>query len=270
MSNGFLDDLDAYDDAYDDAELFDDAEAFDDGESRKSQARRRAQQARLAARRGAQLRAAARRPSTLPAPTSPRAVVSAVKQIDLQTKVQQDDLRAVVAAGNRKLDRANLATVATLLIGEAFRTFGTPDNTFVRAGIQASPLLLLSPGQRRPGVEGVVRHPAFIGGVGALGLAFLGDQRGRGSAVRTVSIVGPGQLVVGSKVLFVADVTDASGRPSSATVTWTSSDPAVATVDTTGVVEAKAAGFAVITASADGVVHRTGLQVAASTGTGTK
>ncbi len=254
MSNGFLDDLDEVED-YDDAELFDDAEDYDDAEAR----RRRRSQVQAARQRAQQRRVAARRP--MPTPSSPRAVVSAVKQIDLQTKVQQDDLRTVVAAGNRKLDRSNLATVATLLIGEAFRAFGTPDNSFVRAGLQASPLLLLSPGRRYPGVEGVVRHPAFLGGVGALGLALVGDQRNRGSSVRTIDVVGPGQMSSGTRQLFVADVTDASGRPSTATITWASSDTSVATVDATGVVTAVGAGFTVISATAGEVVRRIGLQV---------
>ncbi|WP_346125227.1 Ig-like domain-containing protein [Micromonospora coerulea] len=184
--------------------------------------------------------------------------------------MQQDTLRGALAAQNKKLDRANLATVATLLIGEAFRTFGTPDNTFLRVAIQASPLLVLPTGPGRGGVEGVIRHPAVYGGVGALGLAFIGDQRRRNSSVQTVNVLGPALMTAKKVDVFVADVLDARGKPSNVTVAWRSDNTAVADIDaTTGRVTAGAIpGVAIITATAGDVVRRFRLEVvAAATGT---
>jgi hypothetical protein len=199
MSNGYENDLDTeYDDSYDDAELFD--EGIYDDESAKSRARKRRVQvqaanmrrAKAAASRRAASQAAGRRPGRqLPPTAPPRAVVSAVKELDLQSQVQEEKTRTAFATQNGKIDRANMAAVATLLIGEGFRAFGTPDNALLRAGIQASPLLVLAPGSSRPGIEGVIRHPAFAGGVGALGLAFIGDRQKKGESVQTVTIVGP-------------------------------------------------------------------------------
>jgi hypothetical protein len=262
MSMGYMDDLDTeYDDSYDDAELYD--EGIYDDESAASRARKRRAQALAAARR----RAATRRTSrSLPTTAPPRAVVSAVKELDLQTKVQEDATRSAIATQNKKLDRSNLATVATLVIGEGLRTFGEPENSFVRAGIQASPLLLLAPGRSRPGLEGYLRHPAFAGGVGVLGLAFIAEQRKRNEVVQTVDVIGPQQLGTNQEDVFLADVFDARGKQSSVVVTWESDNPAVVTVDpNTGRVKAGgSAGVAIITARAGNVVRRTRTQVVAS------
>jgi hypothetical protein len=264
MSNGLADDLDTeYEDAYDDAEGYDDSEAYDDAESAASRARRRRARA-LAARR----RVAARRAGPLPATAPPRAVVSAVKELDLQAQVQQDSLRDAIAAQNKKVDRTNLVTVGTLLIPEAFRVFGEPDNAFVRAGILASPLLLLSAGQKKRGLEGVIRHPAFYGGAGLLTLAFIGDQRKRNSSVQAVNVLGPAQLAVNKDDVFIADVLDARGKQSTTTPSWQSDNTAVAEIDaTSGRVRAKGPGVAIITASAGDVIRRIRLEVIPATGT---
>jgi uncharacterized protein YjdB len=262
MSSAFMEEPSTeYDDAYDDAEPYD-SEAYDDSESAASRARRRRARELAAARR----RAGARRARALPATAPPRAVVSAVKELDLQAQVQQDTLRSTIATQNKKLDRTNLATVATLLIGEAFRTFGTPENDFLRAGIQAAPLLVLAPGTSRGGVEGVIRHPAFYGGAGVLGLAFIGEQRNRNSSVHTVNVLGPAQLTVKKEDVFLADVLDGRGRPSNVTPTWQSDNIAIADINaTTGRVTAGAnPGVAIITVTAGDVKHRFRLEVVAA------
>jgi hypothetical protein len=261
-----MEDLDTeYEDAYDDAELYDDSEAYDDAESRASSARRRRARALAAARRRA---AALRQTSVVPARPAPRAVVSAVKELDLETKVQQDNLRSVVAGQNKKLRRANLAAAATVLVNEGLRTFGEPDNTFVRAGIQASPLLLLPSASTRGGVAGYLTDPRFIGIGGALGLAFIGNQRNKDAAVGSVNIIGPTQLGTGSQDVFVADVFDGRGKASKVLATWQSDNTAVAAIDaTTGRVTAgTTAGVAIITATAGDVVRRVRLEVAAASG----
>jgi hypothetical protein len=264
MTSALTEDLDTeYEDAYDDAELYDDSEAYDDAESRASDARRRRARALAAARRRA---AARRQTSRLPAKPAPRAVVSAVKDLDLETKVQQDNLRSVVAGQNKKLQRANLSATAVVLVNEGLRTFGEPDNAFVRAAIQASPLLLLPSASTRRGIEGYLTDPRFIGIGGALGLAFIGNQRNKDAAVDSISIIGPTQLATGVEDVFVADVLDGKGRPSKTAATWTSDDTAVAAIDaTSGRVRGGATvGVAIITATAGDVARRVRLEVVAA------
>jgi len=251
-----MEDLDTeYEDAYDDSE------AYDDAESAASRARRRRARALAATRR----RAAAARANALPATAAPRAVVSAVKELDLETKVQQDTLRSAIATQNKKLYRSNLAAAGVVLVNEGLRTFGEPDNTFVRAAIQASPLWLLPSSSTSGGVEGVLKSAGFIGTVGALGLAFVGDRRKNSSSVQTVNVLGPAQLTTGKVDVFLADVFDGRGKASKTAPTWQSDRPDVATIDAaTGRVEAKADGIAIITAIADDVVRRVRLEVSAA------
>lgn len=266
MSTAFMENYDGeYEDAYDDAELYD--EAYDDSESAASRARQRRARA-LAARRRVAARRGGTPPAALPATAPPRAVVSAVKELDLQTQVQQDTLRGALAAQDKKLERANLATVSTLLIGEAFRTFGTPDNAFVRVAITAAPLALLPTSRRPRGVEGVLRHPLVYGALPAFGLALLDNQRRQGASVQTINVIGPTQLAAGREDVFVADVLDARGKPSTVTAGWQSDNPAVADVNaTTGRVKAGTApGVAIISVTAGDVVRRFRLEVVAATG----
>jgi hypothetical protein len=156
--------------------------------------------------------------------------------------------------------------VATLLVGEAFRTFGTPGNDYLRAGLQAAPLLLLTPSRTRGGVEGLIRHPAVYGGAGALGLAFIRDQRNRDSSVQRIDVLGPSQLTVGKQDAFTADVVDARGKPSTVTPTWESDNTPVAAIDrTTGRVTAGTTpGVAVLTVRAGDFVRRFRLEVVAA------
>jgi Big-like domain-containing protein len=260
MSTEFTEADAEYTDAYD-AELYD-SEAYDAEQS--SRDRRRRAQAMAAARRRAAVERGRRPPvpPTPPRPATPSAVVNAVKELDLQTQVQEDSLRSMIAGQNRKVDRASLAAVAAALVPEAFRTFGTPDNAFVRVGIQALPLAILPGGTKRSGVAGVLTTPVVYGGIGLLGLGLIGDQRKRGSSVRTIDVLGPTQLAVGKDDVFVADVFDGSGKPADVPPTWQSDSPGVATVDaTTGRVHAVGAGVAVITATAGDVVRRVRLEV---------
>ena len=265
MTSPTMEDLDTeYEDASDDAELYDDSEAYDDAESRASRARRRRARALAVARRRAAL--ARRQTSLIPAPAAPRAVASAVKELDLETKVQQDNLRSVVAGQNKKLQRANLSAAAVVLVNEGLRTFGEPDNTFVRAAIQASPLLLLPGVSTSRGVGGFLTDPRFIGIGGALGLALIGNQRNKDAAVNSISILGPTQLATGKTDVFIADVFDGRGKASKTVATWQSDNTAVASIDPTSgrVTAGTTPGVATITATAGDVVRRVRLEVVAA------
>ena len=87
-----------------------------------------------------------------------------------------------------------------------------------------------------------------------------------GSTVSVVSVTVAGTvpiLSVGGTAQLTATARDASGNPVLATVIWTSSNPAVATVSSTGLITAVTPGTAVITASS-GLVSSTGVNVVVS------
>ncbi len=75
-----------------------------------------------------------------------------------------------------------------------------------------------------------------------------------GTAVASVSVVpGTGSVQVGQSLQFVATPRDAAGNPlSGRTVTWTSSDPAVATVSADGRAVGVSAGTTVLRATSEG------------------
>lgn len=76
-------------------------------------------------------------------------------------------------------------------------------------------------------------------------------------------------VAVGASQLFTASATDANGKATSATYTWSSSSPAVATVDASGTATAQAEGTATIRATAqNGVYGEATLTVTAGGGGG--
>src|SRR3954471_17047344 len=101
MTSTWLDDYqsEAFDDSegYDDRDDEYDSEAFDDSESAGSDAQRRAKARRALARR----RMAGARSRRVPSPSPSRRVtptqaVSAIRNLDLQTKVTEDSLRSAL------------------------------------------------------------------------------------------------------------------------------------------------------------------------------
>jgi len=90
--------------------------------------------------------------------------------------------------------------------------------------------------------------------------AILGQQ----AAVATIT-VSPATLTLleGDLVQATADVRDAAGNPVSTAVTWSSDNPAVATVSPSGLVTALTEGSATIAATAGGVVGRAPVSVKA-------
>jgi hypothetical protein len=267
MTSEFLESIDSeYQGEWNDGELIDSEASYDAEASPAEMRRRRRYQAQQATRRRALARGnqrVARLDGRRPAPPA-RAVVDAVKELDLQGQVMNDEVRARFAKLERDRQWTNLAAVTTALIPSVYENIGQPDSRILRSAIAASPLALL-PGSDKKGIEGLLRHPAVYGATGLLGLALVGHLRQSGSAVGAIDIVAPSSIVVGDRDELVADVRDEKGRSVDNDVTWSSNKPEIISIDRmTGVFEAKARGSAIISATAGTVTRRARLDVVAA------
>jgi uncharacterized protein YjdB len=246
------------------AGLYDESESQDYGEQSESD-RRRARQRRvaLAQRRQAQARArlTGGRGTTAPARITPQQTATAIRNLDLETKVQDDAFRSAISASSKRMSRSEYAAVAGVAVNQFIESFDTPDNPFARAALRFSPLLLLSPQRRGTGFDSVIRDPRVIGGAAIAGITLIGDNRRRFTVARQLSVQAPSEIAVNDTDLFLADVLDLRGTPVDTPVTWESSDPATATIDPGGNVKGVKAGTVVVTATADGIKRRVRLKV---------
>jgi hypothetical protein len=247
----WLDDLDSelYDGEDVDSEDYGDAEDYDSedydsedyGDAESYEARRRAARARRAravrARRIARARrnrAAARggRPSaTVVRAATPRQVASAIRNVDLESKVGDDALRRDMEQANNRASRATYAAVAGVAVNQALDTFedNLADNDFIRAGLRFAPLLLLAPQRKRPGLEGFALDPRVIGGAAVAGIIAADKLRSGVSKV----VISPKTVTASGSGTFTAIVLDKNANLVSGPVKWTSTDPSVLTVDQT-------------------------------------
>jgi hypothetical protein len=248
------------------AELYEESESQDYGEQSAAD-RRRARQRRiaLAQRRQAQARArsmARGRGTTTPAPITPQQTATAIRNLDLETKVQDDAFRSALSASSKRMSRSEYAAVAGVAVNQFIESFDTPDNPFARAALRASPLLLLSPQRRGTGFDAVIRDPRVIGGAAIAGITLIGENRRRFAVARRIEVLGPNEIAVNEVDLFLADVFDLRGAPVATPVAWQSNDPATATIDpVTGTVKGIKAGTVVVTGTADGITRRVRLKV---------
>lgn len=255
-------------------ELWDDTDSEDyDAESRSSERQRRARQQRIvqARRRQAQARARARAGTraaspVVPAPATPQQAVAAIRNLDLDTKVQEDNFRRATSTQNKRMSRSEYAAVAGAATTQFIESFHTPDNPYAKAALRFAPLLLLSPQRKGTGLEGFLKDPRVIGGIAVLGITVVGETRNRSAVARQIDVLSASELAQGEHDVFVADVLDGRGTLLVSPVSWTSSDPNVASIDSDGRVTAKAAGAVVITAKADGIVRRVRLKVTPAAG----
>ena len=98
-----------------------------------------------------------------------------------------DSLRRAVEESNRRANRATWAAVAGTAVNQGLDSFSANlTNQYLRAGARFAPLLFLSPGKKKSGVEGFVTDPRFIGGASILGIALLHNFTS--SAVHSVLI----------------------------------------------------------------------------------
>lgn len=269
MSTMWLDEAEMEAAEYDDSEsgeLYDESDGEDYGEeSRTAAARRRqAQQRRVALARRRQALARARsapraRPGAMPVRPS---TAAAIRNLDLETKVQEDSFRNSISMQNRRMSRSEYAAVAGAATNQFIESFDEPDNPFFRAGLRFAPLLLLTPQKKGTGFGGFVKDPRVIGAAAVAAITFAGESRRKFVARRTINVLSTDTLAKDAEDRFAAEVLDENGRVLSNAVTWRSDDSDVADIDpSTGKVKAKKPGTAIITASFDGFVRGVRLKV---------
>jgi hypothetical protein len=211
------------------------------GEESRSDRSRRERQRRimLERRRQAQMRqrralpaqrpSSAQRPVRAPGP-SPRQTITAIRSLDLETKVDLDSLRRKLEESSRRAKRATWAAVASAAVDQGLSSFGDDfkNHQYVAAGARFAPLLFLSPEKKKGGVEGFATDPRVIGGAAILGIALLGNFRNKSHEVSTVTIVPPGRITKAG--ILTADALDRNGNTvPNTSIAWTSSDPSVLT-----------------------------------------
>src|SRR6185437_16316595 len=228
------------------------------GEDARSDARRRARQRQILLAR--QRQAQSRRPVRAPQPRRPvpqRQVMTAIRSLDLDTKVELDSLRRALNEANRLAYRNAWAAEASVAASQVLDSFDTrlAPHDWAKALIRGAPTLLLAPGKpRRPGLEGVLFDPRVAGGVALAGIWAIGHFRGQSQGVADIRIANPSPLASGSGGTFSAIPVDSHGRTVTATITWSSDTPDVLQVNaTTGQYTAGDAGTANVTAAADNV-----------------
>jgi hypothetical protein len=228
------------------------------GEDARSDRRARQRQI-LLARRQAELRRRPRPPAPGPqrvarAPSPGPTVTAAIRNLDLEAKVAQDSLRRALKQANDRADRANLATVAGTAVSQIFDSFPNDlaGHDIVKAGIRAAPLLLLSPAQKRSGFAAFAWDPRIIGGALIAVIVGAGKFRSTPRGVHDIKISVPGPPLGGSGNLRAVAV-DRNGNVVADTITWTSRNPEILTVDTsTGAFKPISVGTALVTAAAGG------------------
>jgi hypothetical protein len=183
--------------------------------------------------------------------------MTAIRSMDLDTKVELDSLRRAVSEANRLAYRnawAAEASVAASQVLDSFET-GLDSHDWAKALIRAAPTVLIAPGKpQRRGLEGVLFDPRFAGGLAIAGIWAVGHFRGRSEGVSDIRIANPSPIPSGNTGTFSAIPVDGHGRTVSVTVTWSSDGSDVLQVNpTTGQYSARDAGTANVTATAGNV-----------------
>jgi hypothetical protein len=231
-----------------------DGEGSDDSEASRWETDRRARARRLAAARRRAYRYPPAGRTTVVRPVSPRDTVTAIRELDLQTKVGNDSLRAMLERANRRARRANYVVPASLAVDQVIDTFGDDlaDHAFVRAGLRSLPLLLLSPERTKRGFEGFILDPRVLGFAGVVAIVGAGQFRSRGVGVTRIEILN--NAVTGSGTLR-GIATDKNGRDLGETLTFRSMDAGILDVRPDGTFTVNAKGRAFVTATAGGYSH---------------
>jgi uncharacterized protein YjdB len=174
---------------------------------------------------------------------------------DVQSGLQADGASDSVAAHGSRVGGIETALAATTVVDQLQTSFpAVTANPVVKAGLPWAPLLLLKPSKRGSGFGAVVSDPRVWSAVAVAGLAIASETMKKTKNITGVRITRfERELDAGSTHKFLADAFDDGGKGAPAqNMNFASSDPAVAQVDSTGVVKALKAGKATITATMDG------------------
>lgn len=221
---------------------------------------RRAQHARrIALARSQAARARQGNMYAPPAPTVSAAVnrtQAAVREVDLKRRVHADAVGSTMHAYRRRLDQTQMAVAATIVERQLETSFpALVENRLVATGLRGAPLLLLRGARRGRGLGGYAADPQALGIALVAGLAVMGEMNRKSQEVSEVRLTrSERELPAKASLRFRAEPVDAKGRsiPSKrSTLTWTPSDPSVATVDANGVVTGLKAGTVTITVSGE-------------------
>jgi hypothetical protein len=208
-------------------------------ESRATRRRReRQRQIMLARQRQAQQRRP-RQPSSARRPPPGRQTITAIRSLDLETKVGQDSLRRALADSNRRATRATWAAVASAAVDQGLSTFDTDlqNHQYVAAGARFAPLLFLSPEKKKGGFEGFVTDPRVIGGAAILGIVLVGSFRNRSAGVSKIMITHPSPLASGGSLsALILDHNGALLAPTTYPVMWKSASSDLTVDPSTGAV----------------------------------
>lgn len=253
------------------------------GEDARSDARRARQQRIMLERRRreAELRRR-RRPPSLPqrplprgaqppraarvAGPSPRQTVRAIRDLDLETKVELDSLRRRLKESNRRASRGTWATVAGVAAAEIINQFDALENhPDMSAAIIGAPLLLLSPEKQRSGIEGFLLDPRVIGGAAVVGIVVASRWRNATQGISRIEFVGEGKVKAGNPGSVTGLAFDHNNNYlSNATVTYTAAPPGILNLnasDGTYTTTAGKTGEVVVIARSGGASNTTSVMV---------
>ncbi|MGP3945499.1 MULTISPECIES: hypothetical protein [Streptomyces] len=255
-----------FDEEYLDGEAAFDIE-YDDAEASAAQRLRR----RAAVERQRRIeQAIARRRQQRPVRRPPMAqtALAAARRVDLESKVENDVLRARLAAQDRRIARSEMATVAGVVANQVQYSFQDRfpmlKKPLARAGLAYAPLLMLAPRRRGSGVAGLLADPRVSGAALVFGIALAGERFGKPKL--EIKLGAPTTVKSGKTSKIVAFAT-VDGKPDpSRTPTFEPSDKNVLNVAADGTLTA-AGGItsetpSLITVKLDGIEKSVWINVA--------
>lgn len=199
---------------------------YDDAEASAAQRRRR-RAAVERQRRIEQTIARRRQQRPVRRPPTAQTALAAARRADLESKVENDVLRARLAAQDRRIARAEMATVAGIVANQVQYSFQDRfpmlKEPLARAGLAYAPLLMLAPRRRGSGVAGLLADPRVSGAALVFGIALAGERLGKPKL--DIELLGaPPTVTTGTQSRIFARVT-VDGKPDpSRTPTFESSD----------------------------------------------
>ena len=197
-------DSEAYGEGAYDSEAYGDASDEGLGEESRSARRRRERQRQILQERQRQRQRQRRRKCarngqcrqnrrpTRAAGPSPRQTIAAVRDLDLDTKVELDSLRRELEESNRRASRATWATVAGVAAAEVINQFDALENhPNVSAAIPAPLCSCCRPRSKGAESKGILLDPRVIGGAAVLGIALASRFTSTSKAVRKILTSAP-------------------------------------------------------------------------------